>query len=92
MTMDQIGGLVRTLLGILGGFILAKGWVSAETWAWIVGGVAAAVPAVWSWVVNRPAAIAASAQAIQGVNVQVTQSAPAGVSAAVANVKAADKA
>ncbi len=87
MTSDQIGGLVRTLLGILGGFILAKGWINAETWAWIVGGVASAAPAIWSWISNRPAAIAASAQNITGVNVQVTGSAPAGVAAAVANAK-----
>lgn len=89
MTMDQIGGLVRTLLGILGGFILAKGWVNAETWTWIAGGIASAIPAVWSWIVNRPSAIAASAQNIQGVNVQVTGSAPAGVATAVANAKGA---
>lgn len=87
MTSDQIGGLVRTLLGILGGFILAKGWINAETWAWIVGGAASAAPAIWSWIVNRPASIAASAQAIQGVNVQVTNAAPAGVKAAVEAVK-----
>lgn len=89
MTSDQIGGLVRTLLGILGGFILAKGWINAETWAWIVGGAASAAPAIWSWVSNRPAAIAASAQNIAGVNVQVTGAAPEGVATAVANAKAA---
>lgn len=87
MTSDQIGGLVRTLLGILGGFILAKGWINAETWAWIVGGAASAAPAIWSWVSNRPAAIAAAAQNIQGVNVQVTGAAPAGVATAVQNAK-----
>lgn len=89
MTSDQIGGLVRTLLGILGGFILAKGWINAETWAWIVGGAASAAPAIWSWVSNRPAAIAASAQNIQGVNVQVTASADDSVKTAVANAKGA---
>lgn len=88
MTSDQIGGLVRTLLGILGGFILAKGWINAETWAWIVGGVASAAPAIWSWISNRPASIAASAQNITGVNVQVTSAAPAGVADAVSAAKA----
>ncbi|MGY3359734.1 hypothetical protein ACVWZK_006397 [Bradyrhizobium sp. GM0.4] len=87
MSSDQIGGLVRTLLGILGGFILAKGWVNAETWAWIVGGAAAAIPAIWSWVSNRPAAIAASAQSLPGVNVVTSPSAAPAVQAAVAAAK-----
>jgi hypothetical protein len=87
MSSDQIGGLVRTLLGILGGFILAKGWVNAETWAWIVGGLASAVPAIWSWVSNRPAAIAASAQALPGVNVVTSPSASPAVQAAVQAAK-----
>ncbi len=87
MSSDQIGGLVRTVLGILGGFILAKGWVNAETWAWIVGGLASAVPAIWSWISNRPAAIAASAQALPGVTVQTTAAAGPAVVAAVAAAK-----
>lgn len=87
MSSDQIGGLVRTVLGILGGFILAKGWINAETWAWIVGGLASAAPAIWSWISNRPAAIAASAQAIPGVNVTTSATASPAVTAAVAAAK-----
>ena len=87
MTTDQITGLIRTVAAAAGGFVLSKGWVSSETWTWIVGGAATVGPAVWSWVSNRPAAIAASAQNIQGVNVQVTSSAPAGVATAVADAK-----
>lgn len=87
MTVDQITGIIRAVLSALGGFVLAKGWVNAETWAWIVGGAATIGPTIWSWFANRPAAIAASAQNIQGVNVQVTGSAPAGVATAVANAK-----
>lgn len=87
MSADQIGGLVRTILGILGGFILAKGWINAETWAWIVGGAASLVPAIWSWVSNRPAAIAASAQNITGVNVVTSPAASAAVQSAVAAAK-----
>lgn len=83
MTSDQIGGLVRTLLGILGGFILAKGWINAETWAWIVGGAASAAPAIWSWISNRPAAIAASAQSLPGVNVTTSWAAAPSVVSAV---------
>jgi hypothetical protein len=89
MTSDQIQGLIRTILAALGGFIVAKGWVSSELWAWIVGGVATVGPAIWSWVKNRPAAIAASAQALPGVNVQTTASAAPEVQTAVANAKSA---
>lgn len=87
MSADQIGGLIRTLLGVVGGFILAKGWVSAEVWAWLTGGIVTAAPAIWSWVKNRPAAIAASAQALPGVNVTTTSAAGPAVQAAVAAAK-----
>lgn len=87
MTPDQIGGLVRTVLGILGGFILAKGWTDATTWAWLVGGVASATPALWSWFSNRPSSIAAAAQAITGVTVTTNSAASAAVVASVAAAK-----
>src|SRR6185369_15094872 len=54
MTSEQITGIIRAILAALGGFVLAKGWVSSETWAWIVGGAATIGPAIWSWVSNRP--------------------------------------
>jgi hypothetical protein len=87
MTSDQILGILRAILSAGGGFILAKGWVSAETWAWITGGILTMGPALWSWVSNRPAAIAASAQALPGVNVQTTAAVSPAVVAAVANAK-----
>jgi len=89
MTGDQIQGIIRAVLAAIGGFILAKGWVNAETWAWIVGGLSTVGPIVWTWFSNRPAAIAASAQKIDGVNVQVAPSAAPAVATAVANAKAA---
>jgi hypothetical protein len=87
MTSEQIGGLVRALLGIIGGIILGKGWLNAETWAWIVGGAVSAVPAIWSWISNRPASIAASAQGLAGVNVTTNSAASPAVAAAVAAAK-----
>ena len=87
MSSDQIGGLIRTLLSVFGGFVLAKGWVTAEVWAWIVGGAATIGPAIWSWVTNRPAAIAASAQNITGVTVTTTAAAAPAVISAVAAAK-----
>ena len=89
MDNNQITGLIRAILAAVGGFFIGKGWVSAEMWAWIVGGVATAGPAIWSWFANRPASIAAAAQKIDGVNVQVAPSASDSVKTAVADAKAA---
>lgn len=63
MTKDQVGGLVRTLLGIVAGFIINKGWVDAETMATIIGGITALVVAVWSIYTNRPSKIVDTATA-----------------------------
>jgi hypothetical protein len=88
MTQEQVTGIIRAVAAAAGGFVVAKGWVSGETWAWLVGGAATVGPAVWSWFANRPASIAASAQNIKGVEVSVTSAAPAGVASAVADAKA----
>jgi hypothetical protein len=88
MTSEQIQGIIRAVLAAIGGFILAKGWVNAETWAWIVGGLTTIGPVIWSWVSNRPAALAAKAQALDGVNVQTSAAASEAVKTAVADAKA----
>lgn len=85
---EQLLGILRAILAAGGGFLIGKGWVSAETWAWIGGGVLTVGPAIWSWITNRPGAIAAKAQAIDGVNVQVSANATDSVKTAVANAKA----
>lgn len=89
MSSDQITGIIRAILAAIGGFIIAKGWVNAETWAWIVGGVATIGPIIWSWVSNRPASIAAKAQALPGVTVNTTPAAGSAVQDSVAAAKAA---
>ena len=87
MTTDQITGILRAILAAVGGFILAKGWVSAASWDWIVGGVLTIAPAIWSWVTNRPAAIAATAQSLTGVEVVTSSAAAPEVKRAVAAAK-----
>jgi hypothetical protein len=87
VTSDQITGILRAILAAVGGFILAKGWISAEMWNWIVGGLLTIAPAVWSWFSNRPASIAASAQSISGVTVTTSPAATADVKAAVSAAK-----
>lgn len=89
MDSNQISGIIRAVLAAIGGFVLAKGWVSAEIWAWLTGGALTIGPAIWSWFINRPSTIAAAAQKIDGVNVQVAPSAPDAVKTAVADAKAA---
>jgi hypothetical protein len=88
MSQDQITGLLRVVLSALGGFVVAKGWLPSATWDWIAGGAAVAAPAVWSWIANRPASIAASAQALPGVTVTTTAAAAPSVVASVAAAKA----
>jgi hypothetical protein len=87
MSIDQILGIVRSILVAIGGFLVGKGYISSDTVNWVVGGVLTLGPAIWSWVSNRPAAIAASAQKIDGVNVQTSANAPADVKKAVADAK-----
>ncbi len=88
MTSDQLQGILRAVLAAVGGFVLAKGWLPADTWNWIVGGVVVAAPAVWSWFSNRPSTHAALTQAMPGVEVTTSAAAPAAVAAAVSAVKA----
>ena len=88
MTSDQITGIIRAVGAAIGGFVIAKGWFSAETWSWIIGGVVTIGTALWSLWTNRPASLAAGAQQSAGVNVQTTSATPPTVTAAISAVKA----
>lgn len=88
MTSDQITGIIRAILAALGGFFIGKGMVSAATFDWLSGGVLSIAPILWSLWTNRPAAIAATAQGLTGVNVQTTAAASPAVATAVAAAKA----
>jgi hypothetical protein len=88
MTNDQLQSLIRAILSAAGGFFIGKGWFNVDTWNWIAGGAAVAVPGIWGWLSNRPAAIAAAAQAIPGVTVQTSPAAPKAVVESVAAAKA----
>lgn len=94
MSADQITALVRQLLPILGTMLALFGF-SASTASsitnllmQIAGPIVVVGSAIWAAVANRPASIAASAQKIDGVEVNTSGAAPA-VSAAVNAVKAA---
>ena len=54
MTPEQAKGILRALIAAIGGGAVARGWITAENWDWVFGGMAIAVPSVWSWFKNRP--------------------------------------
>jgi hypothetical protein len=59
MSKEQIGGVIRTLLGVGAGLLINRGLVDAATAEAIVGGLVAILVALWSMWTNRPAKIAA---------------------------------
>lgn len=57
VTSDQITGIIRLLLGIASGYLVSRGIVTAGMFEWISAGILAAIPAVWTWLNNRPKTI-----------------------------------
>jgi hypothetical protein len=88
MTWDQVAGPLRAILPAILAFAAAKGWISADSSGWIVTSIVTVGSAIWSIWSNRPAAIAANAQALPGVTVTTTPAAAPAIVTAVANAKA----
>ena len=53
MTADQFAGLVRAIVAALGGYLVAKGLVDAETVATLAGVAATAGAAIWSYLSKK---------------------------------------
>ena len=53
MTADQFAGIVRAIVAALGGYLVAKGLVDAETVATLAGVAATAGAAIWSFLSKR---------------------------------------
>ena len=87
MDFNSVAGILRAVLPAIAAFAVGKGWVNAGSADWIVSSVIALAAAGWSVWTNRPAAVAAGAQAVAGVNVQTTPAATPAVQAAVAAAK-----
>jgi len=86
MNWEQISSILRHVLTFGGGFIVAKGWVSAETMTGIVGAIITIGGAIWAVVNKTPSNIVASAAALPEVqSIKLEASAPAAM-AAPANV------
>lgn len=52
---DAIAGQVKVLLGGLGGFVIGKGWVSADIVNAIIGLGMLLFPLAWAWWANKKA-------------------------------------
>ncbi len=53
MNGEMVGGVVRAVLSAVGGILVAKGVIDAETVASVAGAAAILVTAVWSVLVKR---------------------------------------
>jgi len=86
MNWEQISSILRHVLTFGGGFIVAKGWVSAETMTGLVGAIITIGGAVWAVVNKTSNNIVASAAALPEVqSIKLESSAPTSM-AAPANV------
>lgn len=69
MSWDQIASVLRHILTFGGGFIVAKGWISAEALPSIVGAIITIGGAIWGIVNKTPVSIAAALGANPTTNV-----------------------
>ena len=86
MSWEQISSILRHILTFGGGFVVAKGWISAEALPGIVGAIITVGGVVWGMFNKTSAAIVASAAALPEVqSIKLEPSAPSAM-AAPANV------
>lgn len=84
MNWEQISSILRHILTFGGGFIVAKGWISADALPGIVGGIITVGGVVWGMFNKTSNAIVASAAALPEVqSIKLEQSAPAAMAAPV---------
>ena len=53
MTAEQFAGIVRAIVAAVGGYLVGKGLVDAETVATLAGVAATAGAAIWSFLSKR---------------------------------------
>jgi hypothetical protein len=53
MTAEQFAGIVRAIVAAVGGYLVGKGLVDAETVATLAGVAATAGAAIWSYLSKR---------------------------------------
>jgi len=52
MTQEQVLTLVRAVLAIVGGMVMAHGWADQNVWTSVGGFAASVVVGAWSWRAN----------------------------------------
>lgn len=72
MSWEQISSILRHILTFGGGFIVARGWINAETLASIIGAILTVGGAIWAYYNKTPTAIVASAANLPGTVVVTT--------------------
>lgn len=82
MNWEQISSILRHILTFGGGFIVAKGWISAEALPGIVGALITVGGAVWALFNKTDSSIVASAAALDGTKVVTTPALAAAVASA----------
>ena len=86
MSWEQISSILRHILTFGGGFIVAKGWISAEALPGVVGAIITIGGGIWAILNKTSNAIVASAAALPEVqSIKLEPSAPTAM-AAPANV------
>jgi hypothetical protein len=86
MNWEQISSILRHILTFGGGFIVAKGWISAEALPGIIGGIITVGGVIWGFFNKTDNAIVASAAALPDVqSIKLEPAAPIAM-AAPANV------
>ena len=82
MSWEQIASILRHILTFGGGFIVAKGWISAEALPGIVGAIITVGGAIWAVMNKTSNAMVASAAALPEVqSIKLEPSAPASMAA-----------
>jgi len=77
MNWEQISSILRHVLTFGGGFIVAKGWISAEALPGIVGAIITVGGTIWALFTKTPTNIVASAAALPDVqSIKLEPSAP----------------
>lgn len=53
MTGEQVWGVIRTILAAVGGWVVAKGWISSDLLTAILGGGGTIFIAAWSFLSKK---------------------------------------
>lgn len=72
MSWEQISSILRHVLTFGGGFIIAKGWISAEAMPGVIGAIITVGGVLWGMFNKTQSSIVASAAALPGTVVVTT--------------------